>query len=118
MTDEQEKDYYAGKGGWNRAALEWFYINTGLNTFNDFKYVFAAIVGIYLTVHYPFIAAGVALLFLPALRILGKIKIEHIAKRMDWLGVVKGTHFSNKGYEMQQETIDLLKEISAKLSNK
>jgi len=113
MTEEEQ--YYASKGGWNRAALEWFYITTGLNTFNDFKYVFATIVGIYLTVHYPYIAAGVALLFLPALRIIGSIKVKHIAKRLDWLGVIHTTHWSKKGYDMQQRKIELLEQILEKL---
>ena len=115
MIEGQE--YYASKGAWNRVALEWFYINTGLNTFNDFKYVFAAIIGIYLAVKYPIIALAVAILFLPILRILGKIKIKYIAKRIEWLGVTEGTKVGNHVYELQQKTVELLEEINSKLGN-
>lgn len=109
-----ENEYWARAGIWNRIALEWFYLNVGLNTFNDFKYAAALVIGIYLANKYLIVAIIAALLILPALIILGRIKIKHISKRMDWLNVVHGTHFTKKTYDIQEQILEELKKLNAK----
>ena len=48
---DNPKDHENWTGAKNKFIRYYFYINTGLNVFNNFKYLAAAIFGIYWTMH-------------------------------------------------------------------
>ena len=96
----------------NRIIRYYFYINTGLNVFNNFKYLVAAIIGLYWTLHlknkaWLLVMGGISI---PTLGIIGYYSIHHFNKVMDWLNVKFGTHYGIYQIELLQEIRDAIKD--------
>ena len=105
-----EPEYWHGST--NKLIRYYFYINTGLNVFNNFKYLVAAIIGIYwaLHLHAPLILIVMFLASIPILGIIGYYSIHHINKVIDWLNVKFGSHYSIYQIELLEDIRDALKE--------
>ena len=96
----------------NKLIRYYFYINTGLNVFNNFKYLVAAIIGIYWTLHLhtPILLILMFAISIPILGIIGYYSIHRINKVMDWLNVKFGSHYAIQQFELLREIRDMLRE--------
>ena len=92
-AETQQHEHW--KGTRNKLIRYYFYINTGLNVFNNFKYLVAAIIGIYWTLHLhtPILILAMFIACIPVLGIIGYYSIHHVNKVIDWLSVKFGSHY-------------------------
>jgi len=98
--------------GWkNKLIRYWFYINTGLGIFNQFKYLIAAIIGLYWTLHLKnhWYLIWMTIGSIPALGIIGYYSIHHCNKVMDWLGFKFGSYYTLHQIKVLEEIRDSLK---------
>lgn len=110
----RENDHWHG---WqNKAIRYWFYINKGLDIFNQFRYLLAAIIGIYWTLHLNNRLYLIAMFAgsIPILTVVGYYSIHHWNKVMDWLNVKFGTHYGIASFELQTEIRDAVKKLADK----
>lgn len=117
MLNGEEK-YWEGRT--NRFVRWYFYVQKGLDLVNNFKYVGAAIFGLYFALKLTgwIILALMSIASILLLFVLGWLWVWKMAKIMDWLQVALGTHWSRYGYELQEKQIQLLEEIKKKLTLK
>jgi|ERR1035437_903274 hypothetical protein len=108
------KDHEHWVGAKNRLIRYYFYTNTGLNVFNNFKYLVGAILAIYWMLHLknPIVLLVMFLISIPALGVIGYYSIHHINKVMDWLGVRFGTFYSLYSIKLQEEIRDAVKKLA------
>ena len=109
IKDPKEPDYWSGF--WNHAIRYYFYVNTGLNVFNNFKYLVAAIFGIYILLHlkngmWLLIMSGISI---PILGVIGYYSVHYINRVQDYLNVKYGTHYSLLNITLLQEILNELK---------
>ena len=114
MDKPEEQEHWDGNK--NRLIRYYFYINTGLNVFNNFKYLVAAIFGIYWTMHLknPIWLLAMGAISIPILGAIGYYSIHHINKVIDWLNVKFGSHYGIKTYELQKGIHDGIQELVKK----
>ena len=108
---ENHKDHEHWTGTKNRLIRYYFYMNTGLNVFNNFKYLVAAILGLYWMLHLKnpvmlLIMFGVSV---PCLGIIGYYSIHHINKVMNWLDVRFGSYYTLQQINLLMEIRDAVK---------
>lgn len=100
----KEIEYWDGNK--NKFIRYYFYMSRGLDLFNNFRYVFLTIFGIYYTLKLKN-AMWLITMFgisIPFLMFIGYWSVHHVGKVIDWLNIKFSTHFG-----MMQ--IDLLTEI-------
>ncbi len=118
-NEQAEQEYYAGKGfSLNRLSVWYFYLQTGLNKVNEFKYIIGFIIALYYAAQFDnfWLMPLAFLVVLPILIVLGALWVKFFAKRIDWLGTKFATHWSKYGFELQEKQVELLEEINKKLN--
>jgi len=118
MEDPKAHEYWNGPK--NKLIRYYFYINTGLNVFNNFKYLVGAILAVYWMLHLKnpitlLIMFGVSI---PMLGVIGYYSIHHINKVMDWLNVRFGTHYSLLNITLLQDIRKAVYKIAGIKENK
>lgn len=108
------KDHIHWEGNKNLLIRYYFYINTGLNVFNNFKYLVAGIFGLYLMLHMknPWLLLIMSGVSVPILFIIGYYSIHHINKVQDWLSVKFGTTYAIYNIELLESIRDELKKLN------
>ncbi len=112
IEDEKNRSLY-WEGGKNKAIRYWYYNQKGLELFNQFKYLIAAIFGVYWTLKLdqPILLVVMFAVSVPFLSLAGWVQVHHVGKVVDFLSVQFSTHFGR--YQ-----ITLLEEIRDELRNK
>jgi hypothetical protein len=101
-------------GNCNKLIRYWFYIQRGLDIFNGFKYLIAAIFGIYWTLKLTEPAWLVVFLSISilVLSFIGYIAVHFMNKVMDYLNIEFGTYWSRYNFELMERQLKKLEEIS------
>ena len=96
----------------NKLIRYYFYVQTGANVFNVFKYVGATIIGVYwvLRLNNHTVLIAMFLFSIPILGIIGYYAINHVNKVMNYLDVKYGSHYSLLNITLLEEIRDLLKD--------
>lgn len=121
MTEDLFKDddkYLEGKENWLIRA--YFYCSNGLLILNEFRNLFLGIIAIYVTLKITnlYLIAGIVILMLIVLTLVGYYRIHTMAKKMEYLTTRFSTHFGMKSFSFQEENYKLLSEIRDLLRNK
>ncbi len=105
------------KGSRNLAIRVYFYIKSGLNMVNDFKYIFAGLFAVVITYKMTNPLVLVALFFvgLPILFVMGYINTHYISRVVEWLTIKYGSHYGIKQYELMEKQTKLLEKLLKKL---
>lgn len=111
---EDHKSHEHWQGTKNRIIRYYFYVNTGLNVFNNFKYLVMAIFGLYLILH---LKNGLWLIIMgtisiPLLGVMGYYSVHYINKVMNWLDVRFGSYYTFKQIELLTDIRDAIKKPS------
>jgi len=111
MLKLPKSEYWNGSK--NKAIRYWYYIVTGLDLFNQFRYLILAIAGLcfWLQLKNPMFFLLIFIISCVILGLFGWMKIHHMGKTMDYLNIEFSTHFGRYGYELQEKQIELLKKI-------
>ena len=116
-TEKQEIQYWTGKGfSLNRLSLWYFYLNVGLNTANDFRYIVGYIVALYfaLKLDNPWLMVGVFVVAIPLLEMIGALRTKYMTKRLDFFTTQFASHWSKYGYNLQEQILEELKKLNSK----
>jgi len=94
----------------------YFYLNQGVGVLNQFRNLFLAIFGVYLTLKLtsPILIVVMFIVSVPILIVVGYYNIHKIAKTSEQLSIKYGTHYGIKQFELMEEQVRLLKEILEK----
>jgi len=108
MNDCKEKYWNGSK---NKAIRYWYYNQKGLELFNQFKYLVAAIFAIYWTLKldqpiWLLVMFGISI---PLLSLIGWVQVHHIGKVVDWLNIQFSTHWGRYQYTLLEEIRDAIK---------
>lgn len=108
---EQIDQYWNGKT--NHLIRYYFYVQRGLALFNEFRYLFMVIFGIYvaLKMDNPVWLAIMFVVSMPVLIFAGWLSVHRISKVIDWLSVKFSTHWQMYSYSLQEEQNRLIKKI-------
>jgi hypothetical protein len=104
------------EGNRNILIRFWTYIKVGLNLINDYKYVGAAVFGVYYTLklnNWLWLVL-MFIITLPLLLFIGRWWLHKGAKTSEFIVNQKGTVLGYQVYNAQIEIIKLLKEIRDK----
>jgi len=95
----------------------YFYLNQGVSVLNQFRNLFLAVFGVYITLKLtnPIIMVVMFLVSIPILIAVGYYNIHKVAKVSEQLSVKHGTHYNIKQFEMLEEQLAILKEIRDRL---
>lgn len=95
----------------------YFYLDSGNSIVNNFKNIIIGIFALYIMfkVTSPAILILMFILVVPILITLGYINIHLISKVRERLSTQYGTHYAIRQFELIEEQVNLLKEISKKL---
>ena len=106
-------------GMFNHAVRYWYYLSKGLDIFNQFKYLIAAILAIYWTLHLknPFILLSIFGISLPILTYLGWLSIHKMARVFEYLNLQFSSIWGTYGIKLSEKTIELLQEILCTLKS-
>src|SRR3990167_5273934 len=110
-------EYWQGQG--NRIVRYYYYAQRGLGLLNEFKYLGAAIFGVYITMKFtnPIWLAVMVIVSLPPLIIIGYWQLKRIARVSEWVGTHFGSVLGYNTYNIQVRQTKLLEEISRCLKN-
>jgi hypothetical protein len=110
-----EHKYWNGTA--NRLIRYWFYIMRGLDVFNQFKYLVAAIFAMYwmLKLSNPVFIGVMFAVCVPVLFIIGYYSIHYAGKVMDWLNVEFSSHWTRYSFELQERQVKALEDINGKV---
>ena len=114
--DPKKHEYWNGPK--NKLIRYYFYCQRGLDLFNNFRYVFMAIFGVYYTLKLknPDILLGMLLASIPMLMLIGYWSVHHIGKVIDWLNIKFSTHYGMMNIDLLTEIRDELKKNSKNTS--
>lgn len=115
LQEENHAKYWQGNR--NKSIRYWFYISRGLDLFNNFRYVFMLIFGVYYTLklhNYSWLII-MFVVIVPILGAIGYASVHHMGKVIDWLNVKFSTHYANYTYELMEQQVDLLEELNGRL---
>lgn len=114
IDDPKKHEYWIG---WQNKLIRYFYyLNRGVDIFNQFKYLFALIFGIYFTfkLKNPMLILVMSAISLPLLMIFGYLQTHKIGKVNDWLGVKFSTFYGKYNFELLKEILKELKKLNSK----
>lgn len=115
ISKEHKREYFDGTK--NRIIRYWFYSQKGLDIFNNMKYLFMLIFGVYYTLKLvnPIWLILMFMVSVPTLIWVGYIAVNHIGKVVEFLNIQYSTHWGRYGFELQEKQNKLLEEIKEKL---
>lgn len=118
INEDLKKKYWDGKH--NELIRYYYYSQRGLALFNEFRYVFMVIFGIYLALKLsnPLWLVAMFAVSLPLLIGIGWLAVHKISKVVDWLNVEFATHWGRYTYTLQENQNKILQEILEELKNK
>lgn len=95
----------------------YFYVTSGQAFVDRFRYLIMGVFALYvmLKLASPVYLVIMFLMAIPLLFVLGWYEIHKISKVRERLSVQHGTHYTLKSFELQEESVKLLKEIRDKL---
>lgn len=113
--DHSLKIYWEGTQ--NRIIRLWVYLKRGLDQVNEFKYVAAAIISLYviLKITNPLWMVIVALACIPPLILIGRWQIKKVGKIEEWIGTEHGTVLRYNNYNLQCKILKTLEKILKRL---
>ena len=114
-SEKVRKLYF--EGTWNRIIRHYYYLQSVLQLFNEFKYLVGGILAIYLYKDWGgslgiLAAFGTFIIALPLLDVAGYIWIHYARKTIEFVGLKFATHFNQYNIRMQEKQIVLLEEIN------
>lgn len=117
MEDLKEK-YWDGNA--NKIIRYYYYSQRGLALFNEFRYVFMLIFGVYITLKLqnPLWLVGMFLISIPILIGVGWVAVHHVSKVVDWLSIEFSTHWGRYTYDLQEQQNRILTEIRDEMKGK
>lgn len=100
-------------GNKNRAIRWYFYSQRGLQLFNEFRYLFMLIFGLYMLMKLqnPLWLLVMFMVSMPALIFTGWLQVHHMAPIINWLDITYGSYWSKKSMEWQEDQVNAVKEI-------
>lgn len=115
----QNHDIQYKEGITNKLIRYYFYSQRGLTLFNEFRYLFMLIFGIYITLKLtnPIWLIIMFSISLPLLILIGYIAVHHVGKVVDYLNVQYSTYWSKYGFELQENQNKILNNILEKIGN-
>ena len=115
--DHKETHWHGPK---NKAIRIYFYSQRGLALFNEFRYLFMLIFGIYVMfkLNNPIWLLVMFLVSCPILIVLGWYQVHHMAKVINWLDVEFASYWSRYSFELQERQVKALEEINTKIVDK
>ncbi len=118
LDSNLKKKYW--EGNTNKTIRYYFYSQRGLALFNEFRYLFMLIFGIYITFKLtnPIYLVGMFLISTPLLILVGYVSVHHVSKVMDWLSIEFSTHFSRYSYTLLENQLKRLDEILDELKKR
>ena len=94
-----------------------YYLRSGLSILNEFKNLIMFVFGIYFALklnHWLWLVA-MFIVALPILVIVGKLFVTRWNKILEYFSIKDGTHYAIKQFTMQEEVLEQLKQINAKV---
>lgn len=115
-ASDNPRDHEHWRGWKNKAIRYYFYMSKGLDLFNNFRYVFMAIAGLYIALKLKNALWLLAMfgISIPILMVAGYVSIHHIGKVVDWLGVRFGTHYSLYNFKLLEDIRDAVQRMAKK----
>jgi len=112
-----KKEYWDGSK--NKSIRFYFYSQRGLALFNEFRYLFMLIFGLYVLMKLsnPVWLVGMFVVSLPLLILFGWIQVHHLAKVMDWLNIEFATYWSRYQFDLQERQVKAVESIDSKVSS-
>jgi hypothetical protein len=100
----------------NKIVRYYFYSQRGLALFNEFRYLFMLLFGIYvlLKLQNPIWLLVMFLTALPLLIGFGWLQVHHMAKIINWLDVEFASYWSRYSFELQERQVKAIEEINHK----
>lgn len=97
----------------NKLIRFYFYSQRGLILFNEFRYLFMLLFGLYmlLKLSNPFWLGIMFLVSLPIIIICGWFQVHHMAKVINWLDVEFASYWTRYGFELQERQVKALENI-------
>ena len=107
--------YWDGKS--NFLVRMYIYAQLGLAAINNAKYLVAGIITIYVILKFtnPLWMLAVGIISIPFLILIGRWQMHKANKIQEYANTTKGTVLGYQGWNVSIETLNTLKEISAKL---
>jgi hypothetical protein len=120
FSSESSKDNFKKlywDGNLNHVFRHWYYIQKGLDIFNMFKYLIAAIIGVYWALHLknPFILLTIFIICIPVLAFLGWLSVHKMTRVFQYLDMQFSSLWGTYSVKLSESQIDLLKEIRDEL---
>lgn len=118
QSPELKKLYW--DGAFNKSCRYWYYLNKGIDIFNQFRYLFALFFGIYYTLHLknPWWLIAMFVISIPILISLGYLAVHRMGKIFDYLNVHFSTHWSKYQFELMENQLSTLKGIQDELKKR
>jgi hypothetical protein len=115
VTGDLKKRYWDGKQ--NQLIRYYYYSQRGLALFNEFRYVFMVIFGVYLAMKLtnPVWLVVMFAVSLPLLIGVGWLAVHKVSKVVDWLNVEFATHWGRYTFTLQELQNKLLEDILKEL---
>ncbi len=109
------ENYLEGKENW--WIRMYFYLNKGVVILNDFRNLGFGIFALYfaLKLTNPLYLVLMFAISAPILIIAGWYSVHKVSKVVEWLSTKFSTHYGIKTFELIEEQVKLLKEISLKI---
>lgn len=112
QDDPKKHEYWTG---WQNKLIRYFYyLNRGVDIFNQFKYLFALIFGVYFTfkLKNPVIILMMTGISLPILIVLGYFQTHRIGRVNDWLSVKFSTFYGKYNFDLLEGILKELKKLN------
>lgn len=95
----------------------YFYVTSGQSVVDRFRYLIMGIFALYvmLKLTNPLYLILMLIVSIPVLLGVGWYDVHKISKIRERLSIQFGTHYGIKQFELQEETVEILKEILKKL---
>jgi len=117
LKNDKETEHKYWSGPKNKIIRYYFYSQRGLALFNEFRYLFMLIFGVYvvLKLNNPIWLFLMFIVSCPVLIWLGFISVHHIAKVSDWLNIEFATYWSRYQFSLQERIVKALESIDKKV---
>lgn len=111
----EKKLYWDGNK--NKSIRIYFYSQRGLALFNEFRYLFMLIFGLYMLMKLsnPIWLAVMFFIASPVLVIFGWFQVHHMAKVINYLDVEFATFWTRYSFDLQKRTVTALEDINGKI---
>lgn len=108
----QTEEYRKG----HQFAKAYFYVQRGLSLVNDFRYLFAGVLAMYVLMKFDNLLWFVVMFSasIPVLILMGWFNVHKMAKVLDWLGIEYSTYFGKLSFTYQEKIIDELEKLNKK----